>query len=134
MTQIVRVSRERRLGEPEGRIRHSYWCPGCQTIHGIYIRDTDAGQTFGWDFDGNLDAPTYSPSQLSYWITRDGDRDIENLCHTFIRDGMIQFLADCTHGLRGQTVPMSPLPDFLLGGPDRFALGQISFARSPSEN
>jgi hypothetical protein len=28
------------------------------------------------------------------------------ICHSFIKDGMIQFLDDCTHALAGQTVPL----------------------------
>lgn len=27
---------------------------------------------------------------------------------------MIQFLDDCTHGLKGQTVPLPPLPDWFV--------------------
>ena len=35
--------------------------------------------------------------------------DGTKVCHSFIRDGRIQFLGDCTHHLAGQTVD---LPDF----------------------
>lgn len=35
-------------------------------------------------------------------------------CHSFIRSGQWQFLADCAHKLAGQTVPMVPVPDWLL--------------------
>lgn len=31
-----------------------------------------------------------------------------HVCHSFIRDGRIEFLSDCTHALAGQTVD---LPD-----------------------
>ena len=30
-------------------------------------------------------------------------------CHSFVREGRIEFLSDCTHALAGQTVE---LPDF----------------------
>lgn len=35
-------------------------------------------------------------------------------CHSFITDGKWQFLSDCAHPLAGQTVPMVPLPDWLV--------------------
>jgi hypothetical protein len=28
------------------------------------------------------------------------------LCHSFVRDGRIEFLSDCTHSLAGQTVEL----------------------------
>ena len=33
------------------------------------------------------------------------------VCHSFIRDGQWQFLADSTHALADQTVPMLPIPN-----------------------
>jgi hypothetical protein len=30
------------------------------------------------------------------------------VCHSFVREGQIQFLGDCTHAFAGQTVPMIP--------------------------
>lgn len=32
-------------------------------------------------------------------------------CHSFVRAGMIEFLSDCTHALRGQTVSIPDWPD-----------------------
>ncbi|MGC4033677.1 MAG: hypothetical protein QM754_18485 [Tepidisphaeraceae bacterium] len=29
-------------------------------------------------------------------------------CHSFVRDGQIEFLGDCTHELAGKTVPLEP--------------------------
>lgn len=80
---------------------HFYWCPGCDSVHSVRVgRD-------GWTFAGSLEFPTYSPSQRT--TRHDG-----SMCHTLIRRGMIQFLSDCTHDLRGQTVPLPPLPDWLV--------------------
>jgi hypothetical protein len=76
----------------------------------------------GWQFDGNLEAPTFSPSILVTGIqplTEDEYAQIaagEKIeprplrCHTFVRAGQIQYLGDCTHDLRGQTVPLPDLP------------------------
>ena len=32
-------------------------------------------------------------------------------CHSFVRDGGIQFLTDCEHGLAGQTVDLPAMPE-----------------------
>jgi hypothetical protein len=34
------------------------------------------------------------------------------ICHSFITDGKIQFLSDCTHSFAGKTVELPELPDF----------------------
>ena len=47
-----------------------------------------------------------APSQLSQCGNE--------VCHTFIRAGQIEFLGDCTHALKGQTIPLPPLPDWVL--------------------
>jgi len=33
----------------------------------------------------------------------------ERICHSFITDGKIQFLSDCTHHLAGQTVDLNDI-------------------------
>lgn len=30
------------------------------------------------------------------------------VCHSFVFDGEIRFLGDCTHALAGKTVPLEP--------------------------
>jgi hypothetical protein len=34
---------------------------------------------------------------------------VDHRCHSFVVDGQIQFLGDCTHKLAGQTVPLPVL-------------------------
>jgi len=77
-------------------------CPGCEFLH--VIRITGGGHPC-WSFNGDLDKPTVSPSILvtSQW------KGADTVCHSFIADGMIQFLDDCTHKFAGQTVP---IPDW----------------------
>lgn len=83
----------------------------------------------GWAFDGNYDAPTFTPSVLvrsghhvpewepgdHCWCTWNADAAARgekpapfecSVCHLFVRAGQIQFLSDCTHPLAGKTVPM----------------------------
>lgn len=85
-----------------------FFCPGCRKVHGIAV-----GQGPGprWDWDGNADRPTFSPSILVRVILpppREPDDPPDVICHSFVRAGRIEFLSDCTHALAGQTVD---LPD-----------------------
>lgn len=72
-------------------------CPGCECMHMVYV---DRANRPVWSFNGDKDAPTFSPSILvtSSWM------DKPTICHSFVRDGKIEFLSDCTHKLKGQTV------------------------------
>jgi len=73
-----------------------FWCPGCKGYHRIPFENGPVT----WDFNGDVDAPTISPSILT-----DGHRP-ERRCHSFVRSGKIQFLNDCGHELAGQTVEL----------------------------
>lgn len=55
-----------------------------------------------WTFNGDMERPTFSPS-LVVTIKTEPKKQI---CHSFVRDGKIQFLSDCFHDLAGQTVEM----------------------------
>jgi hypothetical protein len=95
------------------------FCPACECGHKF-----DSGR---WTFDGDMERPTFSPSMLvksghyasghqgSCWCTYNAEHPDDpapfqcSVCHSFVRDGRIEFLSDCTHRLAGQTVD---LPDF----------------------
>ena len=74
-------------------------CPGCGIAHGI-SHGAGVGPRWGWN--GNLDAPTFTPSILVRYTWSGGPR----VCHSFVTGGRIQFLEDCTHHLAGQTVDL----------------------------
>jgi hypothetical protein len=69
-----------------------------------------AAQHPQWTWDGNVDAPTFSPSVLVTLHDPDGELPDER-CHTFITNGRVQFLGDCTHALAGQTLDLPDLPE-----------------------
>jgi len=80
-------------------------CPGCRESHEFNVTPGSNGvgsQLPVWNFNGNLDAPTFTPSLLVRWDF--GVKREPKVCHSFVTDGMIQFLSDCTHHLAGQTV------------------------------
>ena len=72
---------------------HMFYCPGCKCHHAI---------NNSWQYNGNPDRPTISPSILCNGTVKPFPGMIR--CHSFVKDGMIQFLSDCTHDLAGQTV------------------------------
>ena len=85
------------------------WCPGCDQLHAPSVEGT--GPPI-WQWDNNLESPTLSPSILITWT--EGEEKTEHRCHSYLIAGNWQFLADSTHKLRSQTVPMVPLPKWVL--------------------
>lgn len=73
-------------------------CPGCDDFHVVRI-----GGSNPWKYNGNADRPTLEPSVLLH------GNPAAPRCHSFVRDGKIQFLGDCTHALKGQTVDLPEL-------------------------
>jgi hypothetical protein len=74
-------------------------CPGCGREHTMRI----TGQ-YAWGFNNDVEKPTFTPSILAEWGSRKG----AVRCHSYVTDGKIQFLNDCSHDMKGQTVD---LPD-----------------------
>lgn len=93
----IRALENPRQREPD----HFFQCPGCGFEHGIWTRNPQFNPV--WAFDGNMEKPTISPSILV--TIGHGDKP-SDICHSFVRNGMIQFLDDCTHALKGQTVEL----------------------------
>ena len=112
--------------------RVRFMCPGCETTHEIAVR-TDGS---GWGFNGDVSRPTFTPSVLvrsghyaphakkdgHCWCTFNAKQEANGnppalfvctICHSFVTDGRIQFLGDCTHELAGKTVE---LPEVLASG------------------
>lgn len=78
----------------EGELWHTFFCPGCQCNHHF---------TKAWQWNGDRVKPTVKPSIL---VNGDLSNPSTPRCHIFITDGRIQYLADCTHSMAGQTVDM----------------------------
>ena len=76
----------------------AFYCPGCEGVHVIRLAGPKA-----WQWNGKLDKPTFSPSYLA-------GKGTDRVCHSFITDGKIQFLGDCHHALKGQTVELPEWP------------------------
>ena len=87
----------------------AWFCPGCEGGHGVPTTGHRSGK--GWGWNGSLDSPTLTPSILVYAHESSPPFKPQPRCHTFITDGMINFLADCTHTLAGQTIPVPDWDD-----------------------
>ena len=110
MAKLVRLDRHY---YPRGGFGH--WCPGCNSGHEITVDEPNSSGA-RWTFDGNVKAPTFSPSINLKINTPDMGKHYQpdvasTVCHYFIRAGKIQFLGDCTHALRGQTVDLPDIPE-----------------------
>lgn len=112
----------------------TYWCQGCEASHTVHI-----GSGYGprWRWNGSADAPTFEPSvfirtghhvpgvklmpdgRCGFCVSaeEDGHPTLCSVCHTFIRDGRVQFLPDCTHRYAGQTLPLPDLPEHMRDEP-----------------
>lgn len=74
----------------------------------VMIGGTRAG-TGNWTWNGSVDSPTLRPSILTKVAGRkylETGEYTEQICHSWVTDGKVQFLDDCTHELRGQTVEL----------------------------
>lgn len=96
-----------------------FWCPGCDGAHQVGVGTGDGPR---WGYNGNPEKPTFSPSVLvrctvpltdeqhaAWMVGGELPTPVPFVCHSFVREGRIEFLGDCTHALAGQTVD---LPDF----------------------
>lgn len=96
-----------------------FFCPGCEERHVFYDDKAPENRKPRWKFNGDLNNPTVNPSLLyrtGHYVQ--GQPQPPNcrhcndgyvacvICHSFVENGQIRFLNDCTHELAGQTVPL----------------------------
>lgn len=98
----------------------AFWCEGCQTHHGVII---DPAKSPCWGFNGDYERPTFTPSILVRMPHPEGySRDnpapigwygkmVDEICHSFVTNGRIEYLSDCTHNLAGQTIDLPEVED-----------------------
>lgn len=83
----------------------TFRCLGCDTEHHIQHGAED-GPNWGWN--GDTERPTFTPSVLVTYSGQDAGIPPAPpaVCHSFVTDGQIQYLGDCTHHLAGQMVAL----------------------------
>ena len=88
---------------PEYADMIKFLCPACGERHIVSVGPRTYWQQ-RWTWNGDTERPTIRASVL---VTMNLP-DRVTRCHSFITDGKIQYLDDCTHKMAGQTVE---LPD-----------------------
>jgi len=79
--------------------KFGFFCPACNFGHWFQIEGNGPKWTWNEDFDN----PTVNPSILAW---ADSFR-----CHSFVKDGKIRFLGDCSHDKKGQTMDLPEWED-----------------------
>jgi len=87
----------------DGGAHYFFYCPGCKMHH---------APNHTWEFNGDLVKPTFSPS-----ILVNGSHP-DKRCHSFVRNGSIEYLSDCFHTLAGKTIELPDFEGFGQGGED----------------
>ena len=65
----------------------------------VILKGTRKG-TKCWSWNGDIDKPTLKPSIL----TDQGSDGM--LCHSFVNDGIVKYLSDCSHEFAGKSMPL----------------------------
>ena len=76
---------------------YSFYCPGCKRGHTV---------NGDWGYNDDPDNPTFSNHSIGI-----GNPSDEGYCHSFIRNGKIEFQSDSKHHLSGQTVDLPHFPE-----------------------
>lgn len=110
----------RRIGSADGHTAGglAHWCPACEEMHAFAIdgKNYNGAQ---WTWDGNVEYPTFTPSMNIRTDPRPTvpvgrpDAGWIDVCHYFLRAGVIEYLGDCTHAMKWQSVPLPELPEHL---------------------
>ena len=89
------------IDDSRGHYSHMFFCEACGCGHGF---NSKYDRSPRWTFNNDLVKPTLQPSVLCSYQ----HGDVHKVCHSFVTDGKIKYLADCTHSLAGQTVDLKP--------------------------
>lgn len=118
-----RYGRIRRMGQVSRYLRktesgYTHWCPACKEMHPL---------PNGWNFNGNVDRPTFTPSfkhdglktmkdsngqWTGEWEYAANGDPIREVCHYILTDGILNFCSDCTHSMAGKSEPIPALPEY----------------------
>ena len=92
------MSKIRKVPVSKNEYQYLFMCPGCDQEH--------AFNDIIWNWNKDYNNPTLSPSVLIEGGRGQGEDFKLFRCHSFIINGTIEFLQDCTHKLKGETVEL----------------------------
>lgn len=92
---------------------YAFYCFGCRHEHLFYV---NAANKPTWNFNGDINNPTFTPSLLNRWgkyvadwkppadeaWTEEQINEHSGQCHLNITNGLIDYYEDCTHDFRGR--------------------------------
>lgn len=82
-----------------------FFCPACQQAHVVRVPP----HPHAWAYDGNEVSPTFHPSiKVSGQHPETGEPTV---CHSYLRQGQFEYLADCTHAMAGRSMPLPAMPE-----------------------
>lgn len=107
----MQISSKLRRGRSDISDVISHWCPACEEVHVFTLHNSNGPH---WSWDGNVDAPSFTPSMLIRVNTPDlphyQPNAASSVCHYILTAGIINYCADSTHAMSGQSVPLPDLP------------------------
>lgn len=104
----------------DGEVRYNaliFICPGCISggpehydgLHSLPVNaDSNEIGKPSWEWNGDLEFPTLRPSIL----THGSENGVYPRCHSWLTDGVFDFLSDSTHPFTGFKILIPDLPDW----------------------
>jgi hypothetical protein len=92
-------------------VGYMFYCPGCGFIHAVTVHPNQDCNGSSWLFNENLELPTFEPSILARLDFGSATDWPPRICHIYLVDGRIHYLAACTHELVGQVVDVPEWPE-----------------------
>ena len=81
-----------------------FYCPGCECNHLIWDKSGQLNRPFAWEFNGDFEKPTFTPSLL---VNKGKELPNIPVCHLNITNGFIFYHPDVTdHKFKGQNIEM----------------------------
>jgi hypothetical protein len=98
LVQAARTADGEVIPNAEYLLGYTFFCPGCKGHHTIYTTQKNEVGAI-WEFNGDLENPTFTPSIKSSYVSEEGAEP--QICHLVLTDGELHFCADSTHALAG---------------------------------
>jgi len=92
------MAKIKKLKYEDDTIQYAFMCPGCNILHHFNTN---------WKYDEDFENPTVKPSLLWKGMVDDGNGGWKKAkCHSYITEGKIKFLHDCSHSMKSTTVEL----------------------------
>jgi len=97
------------IPDPSGAIAY-FDCPGCRRVHALHLYPDRNAEGASWAWNRDMESPTFTPSIHAKIEYSEPGRS-PKICHSFVTNGWIRFLGDCTHDMAGQSIELPEIAD-----------------------